>query len=50
MKQLVSTEEPIRLSSMMDFKLSRMGLVNFIGSKTIPSCELYRVYFRERLA
>ncbi|MEM9905550.1 MAG: AAA-like domain-containing protein [Cyanobacteria bacterium P01_D01_bin.44] len=50
MKQLVSTEQPTRINSMEAFKLSSMGLVKFQGNAVIPLCELYRVYFRERLA
>jgi hypothetical protein len=50
MKQIVSTEKPVRPNSREAFNLASMGLVRFQGNDLIPSCELYRVYFRERLA
>ncbi|MBD2092605.1 AAA-like domain-containing protein [Microcoleus sp. FACHB-1515] len=41
---------PIELESLLAFKLHSMGLVQMQGNQTTPRFELYRQYFRDRLA
>ncbi|MEL4897678.1 AAA-like domain-containing protein [Crocosphaera sp. Alani8] len=48
-KQVVATEHPVQIGNSEGFKLKSMGLVKFQGNKVMPSCELYRRYFRNRL-
>ena len=49
MKQVVSVNEPVRLKEKQTFKLDSMGLIKRLGNDAIPSCELYRQYFCDRL-
>jgi hypothetical protein len=49
MHQVVATENPVRLSSELTSQLYGMGLIVFQGNEVIPRCNLYRLYFRERL-
>ncbi|MFB2839766.1 AAA-like domain-containing protein [Floridanema evergladense] len=49
MKQVISASVPVRLESMEAFKLRSMGLVELRGNDVIPLCNLYRLYFKDRL-
>ncbi|MFM7602401.1 MAG: AAA-like domain-containing protein [Pseudanabaena sp.] len=49
MKKVVSSYEPVRLSSEEAFKLDSMGLTLRKGNDVIPRCNLYQIYFRDRL-
>lgn len=49
MKVLVNSEQPVNISSSEAFKLKGMGLVKFRGNQVMPSCDLYRLYFQEKL-
>ncbi|WP_088889491.1 AAA-like domain-containing protein [Leptolyngbya ohadii] len=49
MKQVIAEDQAIAIKTSEAFKLTSMGLVRFEGSKVVPSCNLYRQYFRERL-
>lgn len=49
MKQVVASNQPVRLDSDSTFKLRSMGLVEMEKNDVIPLCNLYRVYFRDRL-
>ena len=49
MRAAVTATQPVFLDSELEFKLHRLGLVNFQGNEVTPSSELYRQYFRERL-
>jgi len=49
MKQIIAVDHPISINTSEAFKLTSMGLVLFRGSEVVPSCNLYRTYFRERL-
>jgi hypothetical protein len=40
---------PVELEQNFKFKLHSMGLVNLQGDLVVPSCELYRQYFRDRI-
>ncbi|HBB35956.1 MAG TPA: molecular chaperone Tir [Cyanobacteria bacterium UBA9273] len=48
-RQAVMTTAPVRLESMLAFKLHGMGLVNLQGNDVTPRCDLYKLYFRDRL-
>ncbi|MBW4588485.1 MAG: AAA-like domain-containing protein [Aetokthonos hydrillicola CCALA 1050] len=49
MKEVALATGAVRVDSALAFKLRSMGLVKFQENNIIPSCELYRKYFRERL-
>ncbi|MGQ4646158.1 AAA-like domain-containing protein [Lyngbya aestuarii] len=49
MKQVVSSSSPVLLASQLVYRLQSIGLVKLCGDKAMPSCELYRQYFRVRL-
>ncbi len=48
-KQVISTDAPIRLDSASTYKLDGLGLITLQGDRAIPSCDLYRLYFKEKL-
>jgi hypothetical protein len=48
-RQAIASEEPVRLPTIAAYQLGRMGLVKFQGNEVVPGCELYRLYFRDRL-
>ncbi len=48
-KQVVTASTPVNLGSTEAFKLRSMGLVKFQGNQVMPMCDLYRLYFRDRL-
>jgi hypothetical protein len=50
LKKVVITDNPVQLESMQGFKLHSMGLVHLQGNEVTPRCDLYRQYFRVRLA
>jgi len=49
MKQVIASSNPIRLEANIAFKLRSMGLVKLRGNDVIPLCNLYRLYFKDRL-
>jgi len=48
-KKVVTANEPVRLDTEVGFKLHSMGLVKLLGNDCVPSYDLYRRYFSERL-
>ncbi|HBE35867.1 MAG TPA: molecular chaperone Tir [Cyanobacteria bacterium UBA11368] len=48
--KVVRANAPVELESLQAFKLHSMGLVKFEGNQVIPSFDLYRIYFRDRLS
>ncbi len=42
--------EPISLAPILAYKLSSLGLIERVGEKAVPSCELYREAFKQRTA
>ena len=48
--EVVTTTKPIPLKAELTYKLNSMGLVKLKGYNVIPRCNLYRQYFRKRLA
>ena len=49
MKLVVNSDHPVRLSAKDGFKLDSMGLTKPQNSDRIPRCNLYRLYFSDRL-
>jgi hypothetical protein len=49
MRRVVMLDEPVQLDQNYAFKLRSMGLVELSGNNVIPLCNLYKVYFRDRL-
>jgi AAA-like domain len=49
MQQVIATENPVRLSLEETSLLDDMGLISLHGNDVIASCNLYRLYFRDRL-
>jgi hypothetical protein len=48
--RVIAGTGPVQIGMDESFKLRSMGLVKFQGNAVIPLCELYRCYFRHRLA
>jgi hypothetical protein len=48
MKEVVSTNQPIRLEESQAFQLRSMGLIKRVGNDVVPLCNLYRLYFSDR--
>ena len=49
LKQVVMATDTVRLESTQAYQLDSMGLVRRRGNEVTPRCNLYRVYFRDRL-
>jgi hypothetical protein len=49
LKQVVTSQDPVQLESVVVYQLDSMGLVHLSGNQVTPSCELYRHYFRVNL-
>ena len=48
-KQVVMADRPIKISTINAYKLESIGLVKLTNNLVEPSCQLYRLYFRECL-
>ncbi|HEY9651507.1 MAG TPA: AAA-like domain-containing protein [Coleofasciculaceae cyanobacterium] len=48
--RVVMSSTPVELEPIQAFKLQSMGLVRQSNQRVVPSCELYRRYFRDRLS
>jgi hypothetical protein len=48
--QIVEAQSPIKVPTLISYKLSSIGLVKLSGNQVIPSCKLYRLYFQHYLA
>ncbi len=49
MQLVVVSTVPVELSASEAFQLDSMGLIARDRNKVMPSCDLYRLYFRDRL-
>ncbi|MBH8575996.1 AAA-like domain-containing protein [Nostocaceae cyanobacterium CENA369] len=49
LKKVVTSPTSVPLEAIAAYKLESMGLVKLEGNQAVPSCELYRLYFREQL-
>lgn len=50
LRRVVTVEESVQLEAIAAHKLESLGLVQLNGNEAKPSCELYRLYFRQQLA
>ena len=48
-KQVVQSDEAVILDTITAYELETMGLVKLKQNQTLPMCQLYRLYFRDRL-
>jgi hypothetical protein len=48
-KQVLMANQPVQIDTIAAYKLYRMGLVNLNNDQVTPSCQLLRLYFRDRL-
>ncbi len=49
LREVVESDDPIAIAPQPLYKLQRMGLICKEGYKVKPRCQMYRLYFRERL-
>jgi hypothetical protein len=49
MRQVIASNQTVRLDPTLAFKLRSLGLVDLRGNDVEPLCNLYRTYFRDRL-
>lgn len=49
LKRVVVAEGGVNLEAIAAYKLESLGLVQLDGNQAKPSCELYRLYFRQQL-
>ncbi|MEH2142852.1 AAA-like domain-containing protein [Nostoc sp.] len=49
-QKVIKSEIPVKLDSVQTFKLRSLGLIKFKGNEVQCLCNLYRLYFRERLS
>ncbi|MDB9303442.1 AAA-like domain-containing protein [Nodularia spumigena CS-591/12] len=50
MQKVIKSDIPVELDSAQSFKLRSLGLIEFKGNQVQCPCNLYRLYFRERLS
>ena len=48
-EQVVFADKPIQISAIDAHKLESIGLVKLVNNTVLPSCQLYRFYFRQCL-
>ncbi len=48
-RQVVTTTEAVQIDTIQAYRLESLGLIERCGDRVTPRCELYRLYFRERL-
>jgi len=49
LKEVVMATNPVRIETIAGHKLQSRGLVKRQSNEVMPSCDLYRLYFSERL-
>jgi hypothetical protein len=47
--QIVEAQSPLKVPTLISYKLSSIGVVKLLGNQVIPSCQLYRLYFQHYL-
>lgn len=50
LQQVVTAKGSVQLETITGYKLESLGLVQLEANQAQPSCELYRLYFRQHLA
>jgi hypothetical protein len=48
-REVVMADDSVQLDAVPAYQLESMGLVVLNGDRATPSCDLYRLYFRDRL-
>ena len=48
-KKVIAADSPVQIGAKEGFKLHSMGLIKFQGNLVASRCELYRLYFSDRL-
>jgi AAA-like domain len=48
-REVVMADDSVQLDAVPAYQLESMGLVTLDGDRATPSCNLYRLYFRDRL-
>jgi diguanylate cyclase (GGDEF)-like protein len=48
-KQIISSDAPMKLEPTSAYRLDGLGLVRLEGDRVVASCDLYRIYFKEKL-
>jgi diguanylate cyclase (GGDEF)-like protein len=48
-KQVIAADAPIKIESSLVHKLDGLGLITIQGDRVVSSCDLYRLYFKDRL-
>jgi AAA-like domain len=48
-KKVITADRAVQLEAIPTYKLESMGLIELEGDRATPSCDLYRLYFRDRL-
>ena len=49
MRKVITSDSPVKVESQIAFKLRSLGLVKSIGNKVSILCDVYRLYFLDRL-
>ena len=49
LQKVINTTESVQLERILGYKLSSMGLIKLDDNKAMPSCQLYRLYFKDLL-
>ena len=49
MQQVINSDVPIKIDSTQALKLRSLGLIEFKGNEVQCLCNLYRLYFQERI-
>ncbi len=49
LQQVAMADQSVQLGAIAAYKLESMGLIQLDGNWAQPSCQLYRLYFREQL-
>ncbi|MDJ0797750.1 MAG: AAA-like domain-containing protein [Calothrix sp. MO_167.B12] len=50
MQEVINSDVPVKIDSVQAFKLRSMGLIESKGNEVQSLCNLYRLYFQERLS
>ena len=48
-RQVIASDRPIPLPTITAYKLESIGLVKLIKDEVVCSCQLYRLYFENKL-
>jgi len=48
-REVVMADAAVQLDAVPAYQLESMGLVTLDGDRAAPSCDLYRLYFHDRL-